>query len=244
MRLPLHDPGHDVPQNDPVRSPLCLFFSALSAAGDAQSLAVQSTPTLNVFVYGFAGFSPWVLHGAETEAARMLRPAQIKLKWIDCISQVLSESCRSPKAPKDLIIRVLPKALPQAGTKALGIACSSPDCASAFLFYDRILALRSHRRLLPAMLGRAVAHEITHVLLPRQGHSPLGLMRAEWSMDDLDLTGTSCLGLSSQSVQFLYKEALRRLYAKESVLETDDADGPEEMGQTSIGHILTTASSQ
>src|SRR5207302_65227 len=137
------------------------------------SLALQSTPTLNVFVYSFPGLSAWVLHGAESEAVRMLHPVGVELVWVNCISQVLPPGCRSSHPPADLIVPFLPKALPQATTAALGIADSSDDSAAAFIFYDRVLALRTQTRLLAPMLGRVMAHEIIHLLLPQQHHSDL-----------------------------------------------------------------------
>jgi hypothetical protein len=56
-----------------------------------------------------------------------------------------------------------------------------------------------------------MAHEIAHVLLPHHKHSDLGLTRGQWSADDLTMTSAACLGLSAQSVQFMQKEALRRM---------------------------------
>ena len=201
------------------------FCLALTAASNAQSLiALQSTPKLNVFVYGFPTLSQSVVRGAETEAVRMLGPVPIGLKWIDCTSRVPPESCRSPQVPTHLIVRFLPKALPQASSRALGIAGASADYATAFIFYDRILALRTHKNLLPAMLGRVLAHEITHVLLPEEDHAAFGLMRGQWSADDLLFTSSACLGLSAKSVQFMHREALRRMVTVEGALKADNAE--------------------
>lgn len=160
---------------------------------------------------GFPRLSASVLHGAESEAARMLRPAQIELQWIDCNSRTVPASRWSPPLPTDLIVRFLPKALPQATARAVGVAESSADYAAAFIFYDRVLALRTHTRPLPTMLGRVLAHEIAHLLLPGENHSTFGLMRGEWSIDDLHITSSACLGLSARSVQFMHREVLRRM---------------------------------
>jgi hypothetical protein len=194
-------------------APLSIWvYLALSALGNSQSLlALQSTPTLKVFVYSFPELSHSVIQGAESEAERMLRPVRIDLNWIDCTSRVLSASCWSPQVPTDLIIRFLPKALPQVSARAVGISGSSADYATAFIFYERILALRTHTHLLPAMLGRVLAHEITHLLLPQEDHSEFGLMRGQWSADDLRVTSTACLGLSARSAQLMHREALRRM---------------------------------
>jgi hypothetical protein len=96
----------------------------------------------------------------------------------------------------------------------------SPDHGSAFIFYDRIAALQRSASLLHAMLGRVMAHEITHLLLPEEEHSSSGLMRAHWKPDDLRFASTACFGLSGRSgrsVQLMYREALRRARIKDSV---------------------------
>jgi hypothetical protein len=191
----------------PISALLCLALTSES------SLALQSTPTLNVFVYCFPGLSSWVLEGAESEAMRILHPLGIELKWINCISQVLPPGCMSSHSSADLIVRFLPKALPQASTAALGIADSSDEFAAGFIFYDRVLALRTQTRPLAPMLGRVMTHEITHLLLPQEYHSEFGLMRGEWSAYDLRITSAACLGLSARSVQFMHREALRRVLA-------------------------------
>jgi hypothetical protein len=192
----------------------------LTAPVRAQSLiALQSTPTLKVFVYGFPRLSPSVVQDAEREATRMLRTVSIEWKWINCTSRVLSESCLSPQLPADLTIRFLPKALPEASVRALGAAASSADYATAFIFYDRILALRTHTHLLPPMLGRVLAHEITHLLSPQEHHTGFGLMRRQWSADDLLFTSSACLGLSAKSVQIMHREALRRMGIADGALQ-------------------------
>ena len=202
-----------------VASLSVLFSLAPSASAKAHPrLDFQSTPTLEVFVYGFPGLSPSILREAEAEADFILRPVPIRLDWINCISRPLTPSCFSPQLPADLTVRLLPKALPQTSASALGIADFSDDAAAAFLFYDRIVALRTYERFLSPMLGRVLAHEVAHLLLPSEGHSSYGLMRAWWSTDDLTVTSTACLALSARSVQLMYGEALRRVRIKDRAM--------------------------
>jgi hypothetical protein len=192
---------------------LSIWFSlGLTASGNAQSrLALQPTPRLNVFIYGSPELSAAVLERAESEASRILHPADIELRWINCASRALAASCEPPRAATNLIIRLLPKALPQAGAKALGIAGSSADYATAFIFYDRVLALRTHTHLVQDILGRVLAHEITHLLLPHEDHSEFGLMRGQWNADDLRMTSGACLGLSARSAQLMHTEAFWKM---------------------------------
>jgi hypothetical protein len=60
-----------------------------------------------------------------------------------------------------------------------------------------------HDRLFGRVLGRALAHEIGHFLLRRQGHSPKGLMRAQQQVPDLMREDRSCCILSDADVLVL-----------------------------------------
>lgn len=201
---------------------LAVFFTepiSLGArTGFGFALGNQSTPELTIRVYGFPGLPASVLREGYAEAARVLRPSRIQLKWIDCMSQVASSACRSPQLPTDLTVRVIARALPEASSGALGMAAWSDDEAGAFIFYDRVLALRTHTRLLSSILGCVIAHEVTHILLPDEGHSSYGLMRGRWAPDDLQFASSPVLRLSAQSVQFMQREALRRVLKASSPL--------------------------
>jgi hypothetical protein len=60
------------------------------------------------------------------------------------------------------------------------------------------------------MLGRVLAHEITHLLLPGEKHSNAGLMRAHWGRDDLRFTSGACFWLKENSVRLMQAEVRRR----------------------------------
>ncbi len=147
----------------------------------------------------------------------------MKLRWVDCAPGKTSAACSSWPSPAELVVRLLCNALPHASLLALGEAHSpsSDDVGSngaAFIFYDRIVALRTQTRLMPFMLGRVMAHEMTHLLLPKEPHSEAGLMRGQWPTDDLDFINLR-LSISKRSARFLRMEAYRRvLLARSAVI--------------------------
>jgi hypothetical protein len=192
----------------------------LAAATVTESpLATQSTPGLKVRVYGFPGLSQSVLHEAYTEAARMLHPLSIDLEWVDCNSVALSIECKSPQLLTDLTVHVVAKARPPATASALGLTAWSDGDGAAFVFYDRVIAMRTHTILLSSILGRVMAHEITHLLLPQHDHSEVGLMRAQWTSEDLRIASSARLELPPSSAELMRQEALRRvLGARDSTL--------------------------
>lgn len=184
--------------------------TGLAAHGNDLSLAEQSTPKVRVLVYGFPGLGPYTMQGAETEATRIFRAAGIEVVWIDCTRDTGPVCTKVPAAATDLIVRILPKALPWTNSDVLGVAGPTGICPAAFLFFDRISALRTHTRRIPVMLGRVMVHEATHLLLPEEGHSISGLMKGQMSSDDLGLTGNAFLGLSRHAQDRLREEVLLR----------------------------------
>jgi hypothetical protein len=189
----------------------------LAARGNDLSLAEQSTPKVRVLVYGFPGLGPYTMQGAETEATRILRIAGIEVGWIDCTRDTRPVCTSVPAAATDLIVRILPKALPWANSDVLGLAGPTGICPAAFLFFDRISALRTHTRRIPLILGRVMAHEMTHLLLPEEGHSISGLMKGQLTSDDLGLAGSIFLGLSRQAQDRLREQISRRIEAQSSL---------------------------
>jgi hypothetical protein len=59
-------------------------------------------------------------------------------------------------------------------------------------------------------MGRVLAHEIVHLLLPGERHSDFGLMRGQWSADDMRPESFACIGVPVASAQLMQNEALRR----------------------------------
>lgn len=174
------------------------------------SLANQSTPEMRVRVYGFPGLTRYAIQGAEAEATRILRTAQIDVICVDCSFQAGSTCGTLPDLPTDVIVRILAKALPRANSTVLGMAGFTGSYPAAFIFFDRVTELRTHTRLVPTILGRVMVHEITHVLLPKEGHSNSGLMRGRWTAGNFDLIGGMFLGLSPRSSNLLRREACIR----------------------------------
>jgi hypothetical protein len=169
-----------------------------------------AAPFLKIRVYGCPKTSMWLLGAAETETTRMLQRAQIETSWNNCLTKQRTGSCAAQAQPAELVVRIIEKALPEATPRALGMATWFEGSSSAFVFYDRIIALRTGTRPLAAILGRVLAHEIAHLLLPQENHSDVGLMRGQWNADDLRMTSSACLEIPAHSMESMRREVLRR----------------------------------
>jgi len=169
--------------------------------------ARDDVPRLTVRVYGFPGLSRWVLAAAEAEAARLLRNVPVELDWLNCADP---RACSGHEAPGDLTVRVVEKAPPGATGSAMGMAAWSGNQGGAFIFHNRALAFRTHSKLLHHILGRVMAHEIMHLLLPEDPHSDLGLMRGQWTADDLRFDSSACSEPTVRSMREVQNSAFRR----------------------------------
>lgn len=112
--------------------------------------------------------------------------------------------------PELLTVRFVPHALAPASKTALGMTTTAANGSCAAVFCDRAFALRTRQVLLAKILGSAMAHEIIHMLLPTQPHTPYGLMREEWSAQDLRIGSQASSGVSKGLAELLHTEAVRR----------------------------------
>ena len=121
--------------------------------------------------------------------------AGVELSWVDCwyrdtqLAETV-ERCRQPLKANEVILR-LQAANPLPGRRyvSMGFALVNisegmPFLATVFADLVRSVSRDAHLdyRLL---LGRAIAHEIGHLLLDTNRHADTGLMRAGWSNAEL-----------------------------------------------------------
>jgi hypothetical protein len=135
-----------------------------------------------------------------TEAARrtagtILERAGIEVAWVECrlTAEVAeaADACTQPLRSNELVVRIVPAA---GGDRrhhvnALGFAYVDLDAgggALATVYADRVgLMAQSSGVDAAELLGRAMAHEIGHLLLGTNQHASRGLMRASWSGTDI-----------------------------------------------------------
>ena len=87
----------------------------------------------------------------------------------------------------------------------------SDSGSSAAIFYDRALSIRQPGMFLAQILGRALAHEVVHLLLGTTAHADLGLMKAEWNAEDLRFDSGGSLGLTPAGIAAIRDAAELRM---------------------------------
>ena len=166
---------------------LVLFGSLLALGANGRSPYVQ----LRVSVFNTVPASPSTVERAEREAGRILRGADIEVTWLNCPEHGQSEApaslCSEAVYPSHLQLRIVP-ASRGLTSSTMGISFSGQGGKGCYadLFYEPIQQLQQETHASPSViLGHVMAHELGHLLLGTNSHSPSGLMRAHWTPEDL-----------------------------------------------------------
>lgn len=159
------------------------FVSVFALPAHAQRAAM-----LTVRVYNRFGVASRDLDAARVTATSLLEDAGLTVQWRECQSASSpGDSCSDVLGPSEISIRFVAAPAPFAAGDVLGY--SYVDAASrrgtlATVFPDRVIAIAPDLRMAPAtLLGRAMAHEVGHLLLGSNAHAAAGLMRAHWSVE-------------------------------------------------------------
>jgi hypothetical protein len=168
--------------------------SDLSAeARSAKVKAAQGPHIVAIRTYNYAAVAAGELAAARGEAAHIFKRAGIQLEWIECRvpGSVEGAACTEPLlAGRDIMLRLVDRP-PSHGERivALGESMLDREQRGGVLMTIDVFPVRTVAgqafTAISTLLGRAVAHEIGHLLLGSSEHPRLGLMRALWSHDEL-----------------------------------------------------------
>jgi hypothetical protein len=128
---------------------------------------------------------------ARQAAGAAFRRAGIDTRWRECRTQLRrteTDRCDDVLRAGEVIVRVVTAPGPD-GSRTLGASFVDPLSGGGVLatvFGDRVHAAAARGGGDAAvLLGRAVAHEVGHLLIGTSRHSRRGLMRAWWTDDEL-----------------------------------------------------------
>src|ERR1700759_2767656 len=182
------------------------------------SIFAKEEPTVNisVLVYNYAEVAPGTLAGAERQADRILSQAGVRAIWLDCSVKAgkLDEKsiCRSGLGNQNIVLRLLSRHVPtRSQDVAFGFAVS-PGLASVYYGDAARMAERQQLRAeLPLLLGCLMVHEIGHLLLNSFGHSPTGVMQAEWGPMQLQQSLTGLMTFTPAQSRLIREQVQARM---------------------------------
>ncbi|MGE0591754.1 MAG: hypothetical protein AB7G23_01365 [Vicinamibacterales bacterium] len=147
-------------------------------------------------LYDSAALRPESRAGAAAEAGAILGAAGLDVQWLDCsppVGPAVREPCARVPDRAEVVVRILGTSAPGRPGEPLPLGYALVDPRRelgvlATVYLDRVTILAGVAGAEPTrLLGRAVAHELTHLLIGRNEHGTHGLMRPVWSSDDVRL---------------------------------------------------------
>jgi len=146
-------------------------------------------------------------------------PAGIQTIWSSCAmdDSVESLACSAPTGVNDISLRIYRRSRAElkinghsrGGTSML----LSPEGGKGIVhvFFDRVTEVSASCKVrLELALGITIAHEIGHVLLPDQGHSLAGIMRAKLKSEDWGRAAQGHLGFTDAQKEMISRGVLTR----------------------------------
>ncbi|MDR3798807.1 MAG: hypothetical protein P4K93_11665 [Terracidiphilus sp.] len=193
--------------------------------------AETSRATITLRVYDYAQVKPATLAAAEREASRILAQAGVTTQWQDCpTSHDASKDFRGCAAPQsdDYIVSILPNSMADKLGKGdtFGAADSGASHRAA-IFYERISERAGgDTTAMDVLAGRVMAREIGSLLLGANTSSRTGIMKAQWTSNDLNvLAGNEMYFTAQQARQMdtrLVQEARMRQAETQTRVATND----------------------
>lgn len=146
---------------------------------------------VTIRVYGSDGIARETSELALQEAAFILAQARVDTEWRDCAHPAAHGACATPVDGRELLVRLSRAPANEHSGRRRPLGYSLIDTVAgrgqlATIYLDRVewLALQGGVAR-GVLLGRAIAHEVGHLMLGSQDHSEDGLMRALWTASEL-----------------------------------------------------------
>ena len=174
-----------------MRSTAIATVMAAATLAALPSTAAAIDPDTRVVIRTYESTTLPADRGSTLAAATMiLEAAGLDVQWVACdasFGQREDDPCVAPLTANELAVRFV--RLPFSGehTDYVALGYSLVDTrrrtgSLATVYVDRVVLLAGACRIeVPTLLGRAIAHEVGHLLLGTATHAPAGLMRAIWS---------------------------------------------------------------
>jgi hypothetical protein len=177
-----------------TRSVVAVLMTVLPiprAATPAETLGTEVV----VRVYDASDADAKGRQGSLDLAASIVSTASIDVLWVPCHRSAHSDSpaarCHLPLATGELSLRLLRSAAAPVAGRGLPLGEAFIDPRSrhgvlATVYVDRVARIATQAGIDErTLLGRAIAHELAHLLMATSDHGSVGLMRAVWLRHEL-----------------------------------------------------------
>lgn len=175
-------------------APLVLALAACAFCPVVTAAEEQAPLSLRVRLYDASKVAFTTIDDALGGATAILKDAGVTPEWMRCgVAPSVDgpDPCTIPLAAPELVVRVVRMKPGKPRTRVLPLGDAFVDTraragALATIYWDAVDSLaRATGCSLTMLFGRAIAHEVGHLLLGTDGHSVRGIMRAVWTSDQV-----------------------------------------------------------
>jgi hypothetical protein len=171
-----------------------LVVAVAIAASSASAAEIEPDMRVVIRTYDSAALPVADLQTAVATATGILEASGLEMAWHACevaLVRNAAHPCAAPLGANEIAVRIV-RLTTDAGYRGeLPLGYSLVDTATrsgtlATIYLDRVAWLSEAAGVdRDVVLGRALAHEVGHLLLGTNAHSHAGLMRAVWSCEAL-----------------------------------------------------------
>lgn len=161
----------------------------LASAGPVTASPRRPMTSVSIRVYDYARLDARQIRRAQRQVTETYAKAGVRLTWQPLVTPSDDATGRnilaSGPAP-DLSVIVLTGPMADRLAVAPGVAGYAPITRErggrvAYVLGARVAPIAKAGGVAPAkVLAGVITHELAHLLLPEQGHSPSGVLRAHW----------------------------------------------------------------
>ena len=155
---------------------------------------------ITVLVNDSAGVEPYALKQAESEASRLFDAAGIEIQWVNCAE---THDCQRILKPKEFVLHIVPSGKTLSDF-VFGEAFLGADGRGQYsdVFLDRLKQTQGDVSL-GLLLGAVSAHELGHLLLGSNSHSPVGIMEPRWGPSGLRKVGMGMMLFTREQARMM-----------------------------------------
>lgn len=180
---------------------------------------LKSQPVIVVEIHNCTHTTRLEIQEAERQAAAIFAKAGVRISWLNSLPEKHPVRSRINNLPADFSVRIIyafkvMRLRQISGADALGETTIPSGTVAplpggtANVFVDRVDDSSTRWGLFPGeVLGDAIAHELGHLLLGT-GHSSQGVMKGDWTSQDLHLGGLGKLQFLPDQAGLLQRAAL------------------------------------
>jgi hypothetical protein len=152
-----------------------------------------------------------ILNEAQRRASLIFRKAGVEVEWADCPlnneDPSLYPGCPEVWGATKFFLRILPATKTQSHVSGEAFVAAR----IANIFWSRVEEQAQKLNIsAPRFLAHTVAHELGHLLLGSNSHSPTGIMSARWDAPTVTRISQEGLYFNSQQSELIRSEMRKR----------------------------------